>query len=60
MLRPASAAELIAIEKSMCPHCGSKDIDTDWMGVRSTCDVCNVCGKHWTQYSNGRIELEGT
>lgn len=59
MSRPASATELQAIEKGKCPHCGSDDIDTDWMGVRSTTDVCNTCQKYWTQFSNGRIELEG-
>ena len=59
MLRPASAAELIAIEKNTCPHCGSDDIDMDFIGSRAVCDICNVCSKSWTTYTNGRIELEG-
>jgi len=58
MPRLASDIELVLIDNGKCPHCGSDDVDVDWIGSRAKCDACNVCQKSWTTYTSGRVELE--
>jgi len=59
MPRPASDVEVVMIVEGKCPHCGSDDMEMDDKNMRVECNYCNVCGKYYTIFSSGYIELEG-